>query len=161
MFPLPIGTTIKAIVALVIVLILAGGAWYVTGLRADLAVSEMNNKTLQDSIEAQTELLEQMKADIEHIQQINKELIEQNEKQRQDVANLASKFDKRDIGVLAAEKPELVQKLVNRGTKNAMRCLEIASGSPLTDEEKNAKTPTEANRECPSLINPAYTSSAN
>jgi len=37
-----------------------------------------------------------------------------------------------------------------------MRCIELASGAPLNEKEKNAKTPTEANRECPALINPAY-----
>jgi hypothetical protein len=160
MFPLPIGTIIKAIVTLVIVLLIAGGLWYVTGLRADLAVSEINNKKLQDGIEAQQALMNQMRADIELIQKTNKELQEQNEKQKKDVATLANKFDKRDLGVVAAEKPELIEKLVNRGSKNALRCLELASGSPLTDAEKNAKSPTEANRECPSLIDKYYTAPA-
>ena len=158
---LPIGTIIKAIVALVIVLVIAGGAWYVTGLRADLAVSEMNNQKLQEGIEAQQALMEQMKADIAQIQTINKDLQEQNQKQKEDVASLAKKFDKRDLGVIAAEKPEVIEKLVNRGSKNALRCLELASGAPLNDTEKNAKTPTEANRECPSLINRNYAAPTN
>jgi len=158
---LPIGTIIKAVVALVIVLIVAGGAWYVTGLRADLAVSEMNNQTLKDGIEQQQALMEQMRVDIKQIQTINKDLQAQNEKQKEDVNNLSKKFDKRDLGVVAAEKPEVVEKLVNRGSKNALRCLELASGAPLNDAEKNAKTPTEANRECPSLINRNYNSSTN
>jgi hypothetical protein len=58
---------------------------------------------------------------------------------------------------LAAEKPAVVEKLVNRGTKNALRCMELAAGAPLTEAEKAAKTPMEANRECPSLINSDYT----
>lgn len=153
---LPIGTIIKAIVALVIVLVIAGGAWYVTGLRANLAISEMNNEKLQDGIDAQQALMEQMKVDISQIQNINKDLQNQNEKQKADVNNLSKKFDKRDLGVIAAEKPEVIEKLINRGSKNAMRCLELAAGSPLTEQEKNAKTPTEANRECPSFINPNY-----
>jgi hypothetical protein len=158
---LPIGTIIKAIVALVIVLVIAGGAWYVTGLRADLAVSEMNNQKLQDGIDAQQALMEQMRVDIAQIQSINKDLQEQNQKQKQDVDNLSKKFDKRDLGVVAAEKPEVIEKLVNRGSKNALRCLELAAGAPLTEQEKNAKTPTEANRECPSLINPNYAAPSN
>lgn len=162
MFPMfPIGTVIKAIVALVIVLVIAGGLWYVTGLRADLAVSEANSAKLQDGIKLQNELLESMKKDIASIQQANKELQEQNEKQKKDVDALTKKFDKRDFGGFAAKNPQVVEKLVNRGTVNAMRCLEIASGSPLTEAEKNAKSPTEANRECPSLINPNYTAPAN
>ena len=156
-----IGATIKAVVALVIILVIAGAAWYVTGLRADLATSEANNSKLQEGIASQNAVIEQMKQDIVKIQSINEELKVQNEKQREDFNTLSSKFDKRDFGALAAEKPAIVERLVNRGTANVMRCLELASGSPLNDKEKEAKSPVEANRECPSLINPAYTAPIN
>ena len=152
-----IGSAIKAIVYLVIVVVIAGGLYYVINIKADLATSEANNQKLQDAIQVQKELIEQMQKDVEQIQETNKQLAEQNEKQRQDVNTLSSKFSKRDFGALAAEKPEVVEKLVNRGTANVMRCLELASGAPLNEKELNAKTPTEANRECPSLINPSYT----
>jgi len=153
---MPLSLIIRLIIILVMVAAVGGGLWYVTNLKANLAVSEMNNKLLEDGIKDQQSLLEQMKADIETIQKTNEELAKQNEKQKQDVDNLAKKFDKRNFGALAAQKPEVVEKLVNRGTQNAMRCLELASGAPLTDKEKAAKTPLEANRECPSLINPSY-----
>jgi predicted phage gp36 major capsid-like protein len=151
-----IGGAIKAIVYLVIVVVIAGGLWYVMNIKADLATSEANNQKLQDAIQVQKELIEQMQKDVEQIQETNKQLAEQNEKQRQDVATLSSKFSKRDFGALAAEKPAVVEKLVNRGTANVMRCLELASGAPLNEKEKAAKTPTEANRECPSLIDNDY-----
>lgn len=151
-----IGATVKAIVALVIFVGIAGGLWYIMNIKADLAVSEMNNQKLQDGIKSQQELIDQMQQDITTIQETNKQLQEQNEKQRQDVNALSSKFDKRDFGAFAASKPDVVEKLVNRGTENAMRCLELASGAPLNEKEKAAKTATEANRECPSLINSAY-----
>jgi hypothetical protein len=38
--------------------------------------------------------------------------------------------------------------------------MELASGSPLNEAEKAAKTPMEANRECPSLIDSDYTAPA-
>ena len=147
---------IKPLIYLVIVIVIAGGLWYVTNLKADLAISEANNQKLQDGIEQQQSLIEQMQKDVVQIQETNKQLAEQNEKQKQDVATLSSKFSKRDFGALAAEKPAVVEKLVNRGTVNAMRCLELASGAPLNEKEKNAKTPTEANRECPALIDKNY-----
>ena len=152
-----IGGAIKAIVALIIVAVIAGGVWYVTGLRADLAVSEANSAKLQEGIQQQQALMEQMREDIATIQKTNAELSAQNERQKKDVESLSKKFDKRDFGALAAEKPEVVEKLVNRGTSNVLRCLELASGAPLNDKEKSAKTPTEANRECPSLIDSDYT----
>jgi ABC-type bacteriocin/lantibiotic exporter with double-glycine peptidase domain len=141
----------------VVVAIIAGGLWYVINIKADLAISEANNRQLVEATREQNLLIEQMKVDVASIQKANAELQAQNEKQRQDVETLNSKFSKRDFGALAAEKPAVVEKLVNRGTKNALRCMELAAGAPLTDQERAAKTPMEANRECPSLIDSDYT----
>ena len=148
---------IRMILIVVVVTVIAGGLWYVTNLKADLATSEANNKQLVDATREQMMLIEQMKADVAAIQQANAELQQQNERQRRDVETLNSKFSKRDFGALAAEKPAVVEKLINRGTKNALRCMELAAGAPLTEAEKAAKTPMEANRECPSLIDSDYT----
>ena len=156
------GAAIKAIAALVIVVVIAGGVYYVTGLRADLAVSEMNNQKLKDGIEAQQALMEQMKADIENIQLINQDLQKENNRQQAEVKALTNRFSQsasgeaRDFGAIAAERPAAVQRAVNRGTVNAMRCVELASGAPHTEAELAAKTSSEINRECPSLANPNY-----
>jgi predicted butyrate kinase (DUF1464 family) len=160
------GAVIKVVAVLIIVLVFAGGAWYVTGLRADLAVSEINNKKLQEGIESQQALMEQMRADIAQIQDINKDLTKETERQQEEFKALSNRFSQnargevRDFGALAAERPEAIQRAVNRGTVNAMRCLEIASGAPLTEKELNAKTSSEINRECPSIANPNYKPSA-
>ena len=152
----PIGSIIKTVLYLVIVMVVAGGFYYITGLRADLAISEANNAKLEEGIKEQQELLESMKRDIAQIQEVNKQLQEQNTKQKADVDALAKKFDKRDFGAFASSQAEKAENLINRGTINALRCIELASGAPLTEEEKNAKSPTEANRECPALIDPNF-----
>jgi len=152
----PIGTIIKLVLYLAIISIIAGGVYYITGLRADLAVSEANNAKLEDGIREQQSLIEMMQNDIKQIQETNKQLQEQNERQRQDVDALAKKFDKRDFGVFAIDNAEKAEALVNRGTKDVLRCLELASGAPLNETEKNAKSPVEANRQCPSLVDPTY-----
>ena len=146
---------IKIISILIIVSIIAGGLWYVTGLRADLAISQANEKAFEEAIKTQNELIEAMKKDIAAIQKANEDLIKENKKQKEDVDSLSRKFDKRDFGAFASSNIEKAQQLIDRGVTNALRCLELASGAPLNETEKNAKTPLEANRECPSLINPA------
>ncbi len=151
----------KYIAILIAILAILGGLKYTMDLKADLAVSEMNNQKLEDGIKDQQGLIAQMQQDISTIQQVNKDLQEQNEKQRQDVDALSKKFDKRDFGIFAIEQTEKAEFLVNRGTKNVLRCLELASGAPLNETEKNAKTPVEANRECPSLVDPSYKSILN
>ena len=153
---------IKAIAMLLMVIILAAGGWYVMNLKADLAVSEMNAKTLQDGIAEQQALMIRMQEDIKTIQETNSRLQNLTEEQKREVETLSRKFSQdakgnpRDFGALAAERPELVERLVNRGTKNAMRCLEIASGAPRTEAELNAKTSSEINKECPAIANPNY-----
>ena len=159
---LGIGPMIKAIAMLLTVVILAAGGWYVMNLKADLAVSEMNAKTLQDGIAEQQALMTKMQEDIKTIQETNTKLQNLTEEQKREVETLSKKFSQdakgnpRDFGALAAERPELVERLVNRGTKNAMRCLEIASGAPRTEAEINAKTSSEINKECPAIANPNY-----
>jgi hypothetical protein len=161
------GAVIKVVAVLIIVLVFAGGAWYVTGLRADLAVSEMNAKTLQDGIKQQQALMDQMRVDIQQIQDINQDLKKETERQQAEFKALSNRFSQnargevRDFGALAAERPAAIERAVNRGTKNAMRCFEIASGAPLTEQEINAKTSSEINRECPSIANPNYKPSVN
>lgn len=157
-----ISASIKAITALIIAGLIAGGLWYVTNLKADLAISEQNAERLKDGIRDQQALMEQMRQDIAKIQQINQDLQNATARYRADVDALSRKFSQdargnpRDFGQFAAEKPDLVEKLVNRGTRNAMRCLEIASGAPRTEQELAAKNASEINKECPSIANPNY-----
>ena len=153
--------SVKLIVILIILILLGSGAWYVINLKADLAVSEMNNQKLQDGIKQQQDLIDSIQKDVADIQEKNAQLQQENEKQKKDVNSLSNKFAKRDIGQRAIENPELVERLINRGTENALRCIELASGAELNEKEKNAKTPMEANRECPSLVDRNYTAPAN
>jgi hypothetical protein len=161
------GAAIKVVATLAIVIIVAGGLWYVTGLRADLAVSEMNNKTLKDGIEQQQRLIEKMQKDVAQIQKINADLADEADRQKKEMRDLVDRFnvnargESRDFGAIAAARPGVVERLVNRGTANAMRCLAIASGAPHTEAELAAKTSSEINRECPSLANPSYTPALN
>ncbi len=156
-----VGAIIRAVMYLIIVLVVAGGLWYIINIKADLATSEANNQKLQEATAAQGALIESMQKDIQQIQEINGKLQEENTKQKKDVDTLSRKFDKRDFGAFVTANPTKAQELINRGTNNIMRCLELASGSPLNEKEKNAKTPTEANRECPSLIDSDYSAPAN
>ena len=152
---------IRMVLILVIIGVVVGGLWYITNLKADLAVSELNNQKLEEATKSQNELIEQMQADIAQIQQINSDLQEQNAKQKKDVDALAKKFDKRDFGSFVATNPEKSQELINRGTTNVLRCLELASGAPLNEKEKSAKIPTEANCECPNLIDSDFSAPTN
>jgi hypothetical protein len=159
---LPIGAIIRLVMIVIIVTTLAGGFYYVTGLRADLAVSEINNQKMLEAVEMQQAAITQMRAEQEAIRAANEELANTVRSANRDMSALKDRFSTnadgsaRNIGQLAIIKPASIERAINRGTTNALRCIEIASGAPLTDAERRANTPSEINKECPSIANPSY-----
>ena len=154
---------LKLLFALVIMGGLAGGVTYVYKLKADLATSEANNAKLEDSVEEQKAVIAQQVLDIDNIRNAMKEQAELSKRLNASIQDLRDKFtkvnasgEKRDIGNLAEQKPKLMQRAINKGTKNALRCMEIAMGSPLTEKEKNAVKKSQINPECPDIANPSY-----
>ena len=152
---------VKLLLALVVMGGLAGGVTYVYKLKADLATSEANNVKLENSVEEQKLVIAQQILDIDNIKNAMKEQAELAKRLNASIEDLRDKFhkvnasgEKRDIGNLAEQKPKLMQRAINRGTKNALRCMEIAMGSPLTEKEKNATKKSQVNPECPSIANP-------
>ena len=156
-------SSIKIAIVLMMLAGAGGGFMYVKNLKADLATSEANNLKLEQSIDSQKAVIEQMKADFEAITKIKAEIEKQNSILKAEFQALDTKFNKingkgevRDMGDLATKRPSSVEKIINKGSNNAMRCSEIAMGSPLTEKEKNATKKSEINSECPSLANPNY-----
>ena len=140
-----------------------GGYIYVKNLKADLATSEANNAKLEQSVNDQKAVIEQQKKDFNAILAANKALEEKNAILNKEFKALDERFNKingkgevRDIGKLAEERASSVERVVNSATKKAMRCVEIAMGSPLTEKEINATKKSQINSECPSLANPNY-----
>ena len=149
-----------------ILLVLAGaggGFMYVKNLKADLAVSEANNMKLEESVAEQKAVIEQVQADFKKQQEISKKLQEVNSTLAKELKDTEEKFNKvnasgkkRDVGNLAIKKSKIIEKVINKGTANANRCFEIATGSLLTEKEKNATKKSQINPECPSIANPNY-----
>ena len=138
---------------------LAGGAsgyFYVQKLRADNELLKVNEIKLTSAVTEQQALIKQQKIDIAQIQSITKDLTAKNEALEADKKNLTNKLGRHDLGNLAENKPGLVEKVINKATVNANRCLEIASGAELTEDELTASKPSEINPECWRLANPNF-----
>ena len=60
------------------------------------------------------------------------------------------------IGKLAIDRTGAIERIVNKGGKNAARCIELASGAEHTEAELKATLKSEINPECPALANPNY-----
>ena len=136
-------------IGLVLVLLAGagGGYLYVQKLQKDNATLKANQIKLESAVEDQKAVIESQAEDFKKIRSTLTKLEEENAKLQKDKQDLSKRLGKHDIGNLAENKPGLVERIINGASKSAARCVEIASGSPLTEEELNG-TP---NRECPSF----------
>lgn len=150
--------TFRIILVGLIISSIAGAGLYVMKLRSDNAILKANQIELERSVESQKELLQKQKQDFEDILQSNKQLNKLINTLKKDLDELDKRFNKgkRDVGKLAIEKTAPVERIFNKGSDNAIRCIELASGAPHTEEELKATKKSEINPECPALANPSY-----
>ena len=138
---------IKLVLAIIVMIGAGGGYLYVNKLQKDNATLKTNQIKLESAVKDNNKVIEQQMEDINKIRNTLEIVEEEKKKLEKDKDDLNKRLGKHDIGNLAENKPGLVEKIINKASKNAQRCVEIASGSPLTEEELNG-TP---NRECPSF----------
>tara|TARA_B100000780_G_C21072251_1_gene431519 strand:- start:569 stop:1021 length:453 start_codon:yes stop_codon:yes gene_type:complete len=140
-------SSLKIGLVLVMLVGAGGGYLYVTKLQKDNAILKINQVKLESAVDNQKIVIEQQTQDLKKIRSTIKRTEVFNAKLQADRDSLNKRLGKHDIGNLAENKPGLVEKIINKASDSAARCMEIASGSPLTEEELNG-TP---NRECPSF----------
>lgn len=135
----------------VILILSLGGYWYYNTTQKRMTTLVENNAQLEVAIKTNEQALESLQEDYAaaraETQRINAEYAEirrQNDR-------LARRLSEVDLGSLASERPDSVERIINRGTVNAGRCFEILSGLPLTEAELNATNGNEFNKECPWL----------
>ena len=149
---------IKSIITIMLIVGVAGAGMYVMKLRADNATLKANQIELEKGIESQTKLLKQQKKDFDAIMESNKKLNVLVQTFKKDLDELDKRFNKkkRDVGKLAIERSKSVERVINKGSAEATRCVELASGAERTEEELKATRRSEINTMCPSLANPNY-----
>lgn len=128
-----------------------------------LDVAEKNVLVLQSAITDQQNLITQMRLDFEKNSQIITHLNEISNNQQTDIRELRDRFSQssatgrpRDISNIARTRPESVQRVINNSSRDAARCIELASGAPHTPKELEATKASEINSTCPRLANPNW-----
>jgi len=127
------------------------GYWYYNDTQATISTLTENNAKLGMAVETQEAAIESLQQDYASMAAENQRINEAYAEIRRQNNRLSSKLADMDIGLLAAEKPDSIERAINRGTVNAGRCFEILSGSPLTEDELNATNGETFNKECPWL----------
>ena len=135
-----------------------GAGVYVMKLRSDNAILKVNQIKLESAVAEQQQVITKQKEDFKEILAANQKINELVNVLKKDLDDLDNRFNKggRDFGKVAIEKTDAINRIINKGSDNATRCIEISSGAELTEEERNATKKSEINRECPGIANPNY-----
>ena len=145
----------KIITAVVLASLASAGWFYVKKLQSDIKAAEVREQQYKDVIEAKSAETNAIKQDLAAMAEGQKKLAEQIKVANTNVDSLEKRFTEtksgkeRDIRTSAIAKPELIEKAINNGTKEALRCGEVLTGAPLTENEKAGKV---TNSICPDII---------
>ena len=132
-----------------------------TQKRLQEAAAENARQAIQ--IQEQKAIQEQMEKDIKKGNELRQEVNKAMQQTQRSIDDMRAKFTPRTdpatgqtvtLGQKAVEKTDTVERAVNRGTFDQLRCFELLTGSPLTEEERNG---TKTNSLCPELLAPAKT----
>lgn len=136
---------------------IAFAAWkYYEYTQEQIRVYSQNAAVAEQAAAQTQQALERVQENLIEVRRQFDEVSDKFDIAQRRVATLEEKLSKHELDVLARAKPGLVEKVIDNGTTDVLRCLEIASGSPLTEDELNATTKSQINGACPDIANPNY-----
>lgn len=141
------GMGIKIAIAAILFSIVSGGYFYIQALEGKLEAAAEVQQRMQGVIDQQKMVLEQNQKDLKQMQDLNNKVSEVAQTAQQEVNEMRNKFSR--FNAIAKNNPSEAEMRINRGTKDALRCNEIVTGSRLTADEASGKI---QNNICPDLI---------
>lgn len=143
----------------VLIALMSGAAYYYYSTTQErIAALIANNATLISNVQTITNANDQNIQTIDDLQNSYQQVQEdysrvQSEFQviRMQNTELRERLGRHELDALAAAKPILVERRINNASDNAIRCFELLSGAPLTENERNATSERTFNSECPYL----------
>ena len=148
------GIGIKVAIAAILFSVLSGGYFYIQALEGKLEAAAEVQQRMEGVISQQKAQMDRQNEDIQKMQEINAEVSKKFMETQQEASDLRSKVSAPKLVAASISNASDVQMKINRGTKSAFRCNEIATGSPLTKDERSG---TIKNTICPELISSAMT----
>ena len=117
--------------------VLGGAGWYINFLHDQIAILKGNQIALESKVAEQNEAIDRyLQQQKENQAKLNQMALANQEAQRE-VNKLRSTFARHDLDNLAINKPALVEKMVNRGTKKVFsELIEITNPRQFEDEKK-------------------------
>ena len=110
------------------ILVLLAGAgsafYYVKQLQNDNELLKINQVKLEQAVTEQQEVIAMQKESFEKIQTANAELNKEVEELNKAKNELQNKLAKHDLNFLAVEKPRLIERIINKGSKDVLNDIE-------------------------------------
>jgi predicted negative regulator of RcsB-dependent stress response len=149
---------IKMLLILTVVIGAVGfGAWkYYQYTQEQIRIYAVNAATAELAQQQAEAAVESLKRDMVEIQAQFTAVSAKFEVAKGRVDALEDKLSEHEIGDLAQKKPKLIEKIIDKGTKDVLRCYEILTGSPLTEDEIAVTKKSKANTTCSDVANPNY-----
>tara|TARA_R110002167_G_scaffold68668_3_gene193857 strand:+ start:2569 stop:3051 length:483 start_codon:yes stop_codon:yes gene_type:complete len=126
---------IKMLLILTVVIGAVGfGAWkYYQYTQEQIRIYAVNAATAELAQQQAEAAIESIKKDMVEIQAQFTAVSEEFAVAKGRVSKLEEKLSEHEIGNLAQKKPKLIEKIIDKGTADVLRCYEILTGSPLTE----------------------------
>lgn len=136
----------------VIIALLAVGGWFLLDYKnTKIELEQQKNAQLIGIVSAKELEIKKKNEDIELIRQLNVEVSKKWAVAVSEKTALQKKFTEnsagkpRDFTAISAADPKVMEDKINRGTRYALRCNEIVTGSPVKETDKD-------NNICPDLV---------
>ena len=149
------GIQAKFVAAVIAVLLLIAAWFYVQHLQSTVELVKAQNARLEDVVTSQKLAMDNLKNDVIKMNKVQgkySDKVQVIEKDNQDLEKrltTTKNGNPRDLNKIANKKPTAFENIINRASKDSLRCNEIVSGSPLTADEKSGKV---KNSVCPRLL---------
>ena len=104
--------------------VIYGGLYYYKDTQARIAVLTENSAKLEQATNTQKQTIDTLVEDAEKYRELNKELNTKLEAANEYKNKLIGKLRKHDLAKLSLQKPGLVEKKINNGTKKLFESLE-------------------------------------
>ena len=104
--------------------VIYGGLYYYKDTQARIAILTENSAKLEQAANTQKQTIDTLVEDAEKYRELNKELNTKLEAANEYKNKLIGKLRKHDLAKLSLQKPGLVEKKINNGTKKLFKSLE-------------------------------------
>ena len=127
---------LSLILGAMLIISVGGSFWYIDYLQDQISILKGNQIALESKVAEQNEAIDRyLQQQKENQAKINQMALANQEAQRE-VNKLRSTFARHDLDNLAINKPALVEKMVNRGTKKVFsELIEITNPKQFEDEK--------------------------